>query len=356
MGVSGNLGAMLDLKAFWEENHKSSGKAFRTDKPRAPIGISVDDHWLIDEMKVPSTLRYYNDGEYQARINRECNDRCEAAIGLRPFSELPPTLSPLRIEHLFGSHTELTEGGTPWLEPGHDSIESFAAKLDELDRVDILELALSNGAVVEKTGGEGHAWSRGPTTVACSVLGPEQFLYWMVDEPELMHRYFDTFVRAHTAYHGGLAQLRGAKITGCAWLDDFCVLLSPSLHREFALPAMKACMDAFPGYRFQHSDSAMEHLLPVLAECDYHGVNFGPTVPVRAIRDAMPGAEIQGQVPPFLLRDGTVDELRDCIRRDFAEVGGDGGMVITTAGSVAAGTTLDKIRAFMEIVQEDCRY
>ena len=44
-----------------------------------------------------------------------------------------------------------------------------------------------------------------------------------------------------------------------------------------------------PGdYRYQHSDSAMGHLLPLLADFDLTGCNFGPTVTVREIRKYMP--------------------------------------------------------------------
>ncbi|HEY0867573.1 MAG TPA: uroporphyrinogen decarboxylase family protein, partial [Fimbriimonas sp.] len=161
-------------------------------------------------------------------------------------------------------------------------------------------------------------------------------------------------------YHRGIAQRKQARITGVAWLDDFCCLMSPGLYEEFALPAMKQAMDALAPtddhWRFQHSDSDMAHLLPLLAQLRFDGVNFGPKLTVREIRDAMPRAEIHGQIPPFMLRNEPMEHVERKVAEDFLEVGGDGGLVVTTAGSIAAGTSLERIRGLMQIVETRCRY
>lgn len=351
----------MDPVRFWQENAESLGKPFRTDKPRAPLTLGFDEHWLFEELGVPSTVRYYEDPEYQVQANRECNDRCEAAIGLRPYSESLPKPGMKRIELLFGSHSVIEEGGTPWLEPGHDHPESLSSKLEELanlSRDELIERA--DGHTVEPVGGDYVAWSRGPTTVGCSILGPERFLEWLYDEPDLMHRYFETFAHVMVRYHRGIAERKRAKITGVAWLDDFCCLMSPSLYGAFALPAMKTAMDALAPtdghWRFQHSDSDMGHLLPYLAQLRFDGVNFGPKLTVREIRDAMPRTEIHGQIPPFMLRNEAMEIVEQKVIDDFAEVGGDGGFVVTTAGSIAAGTSLARIRGLMQIVETRCRY
>jgi uroporphyrinogen decarboxylase len=357
------MSASFDPKAFWVENADCLGKPFRTEKPRAPLTLGFDEHWLFEEMAVPSTLRYYNDPSYQAEANRACNDRCEQAIGLRPYSEQPSKPGMKRIELLFGSRIELHEGGTPWLEPGHTEPGSLTRKLDELEAMSEDELMeAADGHTVEPTGGDYVAWSRGPTTVATSVLGPERMLEWLFDEPELMRRYFNVFAQVIIRYHLGIARRKGARVTGCAWLDDFCCLMSPSLYEQFALLAMHAAMDGLERHsagkywRFQHSDSDMGHLLPFLAQLRLDGVNFGPKVTVRMIRDAMPRTEIHGQIPPFMLRNRPMGEVEAQVRADFEEVGRDGSLVVTTAGSIAAGTTLERIRGLMEIVERECRF
>ena len=49
----------LDFHRFWQENAASLQKPFSTERPRVAVSLSMDDHWLFGEMKVPSTIRYY---------------------------------------------------------------------------------------------------------------------------------------------------------------------------------------------------------------------------------------------------------------------------------------------------------
>lgn len=355
----------LDLRRFWEENRLSSGKPFRTDKPRAPVSLPLDDHWLIEEMALPSTIRYYEDKAYQAKINAECNDRLEEAVGIRPFSEKVSSHPLLRIEEVMGSRYEVVEGGTPWLEPGPATIEEMHARLDFVESLsdeDFLALVCSKGGALEHLPEtrEVCPGSRGPATMATSILGSMNAMYWIVDYPEDMDRFFkvlgDTIVR----YHRLVERETNAKYAGYYWLDDNCCLYSPLLYERYCYPVMKRVMEEFAPlpehYRFQHSDSEMRHLLPYLADYGLHGVNLGPTIPASLIREALPKAVIHGQVAPMTLRNGGFEAIVSEVRRDFESVGSDGGLVVTTAGSISAGTSLQSIREFMWAVQEYCRY
>ncbi len=111
-----------------------------------------------------------------------------------------------------------------------------------------------------------------------------------------------------------------------------------------------------PARRYQHSDSAMGHLLEMQYALGIRAVNYGPTVDAGLIREKMPDAMIYGQMPPFLLRDGSPEEIRLRVREDFRKAGHGGGLEITTAGSLAAGTGLGRMRWLMKVVQEETRY
>ncbi len=352
----------LDLEHFWIENEQSLGKPFRTDKPRAPMALPVDDHWLLEELSVPSTVRFYRDLEYLLACHREANRRCWEHIGIRPFPETLPTKSIRRIEEVFGATIEVVEGGTPWLVPGIETPEALADLLDELETVsdEGLRRRMEIDGPSSSGGGETQAWSRGPATIATSVLGTMEALYLVVDEPELMDRFFRVLAKVVVRYHRLSAKASGKTVRGVGILDDNCALFSPELYERFCLPVWRTIADELApnpdDMRYQHSDSAMEHLLPLLAELNLSGCNFGPTVPVQAIRAAMPRTEIQGQVAPFTLRNGTAQDVEAEVRRDWEAVGADGGLLITTAGSIAAGTSLPAIRAWMECVDRICRY
>jgi uroporphyrinogen decarboxylase len=86
--------------------------------------------------------------------------------------------------------------------------------------------------------------------------------------------------------------------------------------------------------RYQHSDSAMGHLVPILGRLDLNGVNFGPTVTVSHSRITSP-RRIDGQLSPLtFMRNDTegiiVQVRRDC---DQARENDARGVNIMTAGS-----------------------
>jgi hypothetical protein len=85
-------------------------------------------------------------------------------------------------------------------------------------------------------------------------------------------------------------------------------------------------------------------------------VNYGPEVDAALIREKMPDAIIRGQMPPMLLRNGNPEEIRHRVVDDFRKAGATGGLDVTTAGSLAAGTGVGRMRWCMQVVQDNCRY
>lgn len=100
----------------------------------------------------------------------------------------------------------------------------------------------------------------------------------------------------------------------------------------------------------------MGHLLDLQYELGIRSVNYGPDVDVGLIRARMPDAMIFGQMPPLLLRNGSLQDIRKRVIDDFDKAGATGGLTVTTAGSLAAGTSLGRVRWLMWVVQEECRY
>jgi hypothetical protein len=61
-------------------------------------------------------------------------------------------------------------------------------------------------------------------------------------------------------------------------------------------------------------------------------------------------------LPRILLRDGSPEETRERVIDDFRKAGTTGGLEVTTAGSLATGTGVGRMRWYMLVVQEECRY
>jgi len=359
------LTAGLDVEAWWAENEACLRPG--TDKPRCPASFSPDDHWIFEFMAVPSTLRYYHDTDYRNALHAEVNALTLAHVGRAFFDEDTWRTTPKRIENLFGCEFGYHEGSTPWLMPVTDDPDEFARVLDRAEATDLRTWSLPEDYLAEwderKAAGKPlpklGTGSRGPATIMTSVLKPETVFYWLYDHPDLMRRFRDVLAVKMVEFNRILREFSGNDEPGWWITDDNCALFNRRLYREYCYPVLEQVLAAFaPGdaRRYQHSDSAMGHLLELQYALGIRDVNYGPTVDAALIRERMPDAIINGQMPPMLLRNGSPEAIRARVVEDFAKAGGTGLLNVTTAGSLAAGTGLGRMRWFMQTVQECCRY
>jgi uroporphyrinogen decarboxylase len=192
-----------------------------------------------------------------------------------------------------------------------------------------------------------------------SVIDPSNLFLWTYDHPDLIARFRDILEVKMVELNLVLRAFSGNDQPGWYILDDNSALFSPALYREYCYPVLHKVLETLaPGdaRRYQHSDSAMGHLIDQQYELGIRHVNYGPTVDVGRIRAQMPGAYIDGHVPPFMLRNGTAQEIRQRVIDDFEKAGASGGLNVTTAGSLAAGTGVGRMRWLMWVVQNECRY
>jgi uroporphyrinogen decarboxylase len=359
------LTAGLDLEAFWAENDLC--EEFTTHKPRCAVSFSPDDHWLFEFMHVPSTLRYYKDKAYRDGLHREVNESTQQYVGKKYFDEDTWVFSPKRIENLFDCEFTYTEGATPWLTPATNDPDEFDKILDRAEATDMAPWALPEEFLREweerKSTGrsliELGTGSRGPATIMTSVLRPETVFYWIYDHPELIQRFRDILARKMVEFNQVLRAFRGDTQPGWWITDDNSALFNPKLYREYCVPVLEKVLDAMAtrgSRRYQHSDSAMGHLLDQQRELGINSVNYGPTVDAALIRSKMPNAIINGHMPPLLLRNGSPDEIEERVISDFQKAGATGGLIVTTAGSLASGTGVGRMRWFMQTVQKHSRY
>lgn len=355
----------LDFEAFWLENERC--REFTTAKPRCSLSLSPDDHWLFEFLQVPSTLRYYQDKSYRDALHQEANRYLKQYIGRSFFDEDTWQFDPKRIENLFGCEFGYHEGSTPWLMPVTDDYDEFSHVLDRAEATDLATWSFPDEFLNEweerKRDGKPlpllGAGSRGPATIMTSVLKPETLFYWIFDRPELVERFRDLLAEKMVAFNNVLREFSHNDQPGWWITDDNCALFNRKFYRQYCYPVLERVLAALaPGgaRRHQHSDSSMGHLLDLQYELGIRSVNYGPDVDAGLIRVRMPDAMIDGQLPPFLLRNCSLEDIRQRVIDDFHKAGGNGGLNVTTAGSLAAGTSLGRVRWLMWVVQEECRY
>jgi uroporphyrinogen decarboxylase len=368
-----------EMRDFWARNDEALRDPFSRSATHLPLGISMSDECVWDELGVaPEWGRFYQDTGFHEALCRRYNDEAERVVGRRLVTEpltddrdpgLPAVKS---LADIFESRSEWREESwSYWLRRSVDSVDGLDALLDRVERR--LE-RLRDYILPEGWGDDGRArehaarqlyrGQRGPVTFAMSVFGEEALIFLIMDDPDRAARFSGLILRAMLERARILDEEAGFTPAtaphGWSWADDNCALLTPEMYRFFASPIVQGMFDRYApdagDSRYQHSDSAMGHLLPVLAGHGLTGVNFGPTLSVTEIRRHLPRAVINGQLAPFTFQRNEERGIAEQTLRDFEQSREARGVVFTTAGSVNPGTRLSSLALIMRVIQERCRY
>lgn len=370
--------AMVDIDRFWEDDKKAKEKAWAEDCPQLPLDIGMSWECPFAELGLEEDWhRIYHDGDYQIDLCKHYNDLSEKIVGKRLTGETKP--DPERAWPEVKELHDIFEGErvwhseSYWLKQSADSEEELSALLDRVEkRLDHLrDFMLPENWEEEKSRLTAlgcqvprYRGQRGPVTFAMSIFGVENLIYLIEDEPELAKRFSDAILgaikgRAHILdEEGGFTE--ATRPRGWGWYDDNCCNLNPGMYEMFAFPIVKGMYDTYSpdprDRRYQHSDSAMGHHLPLLGTLGMTAVNLGPTLSVTEIRSHLPNAIIHGQLAPFTFsRNEEVNMVAELIR-DFEMSKEKKGVFFTTAGSINNGSRLSGMRLLMAGIQNLCQY
>ena len=373
--------APVDIERFWEDQTVAAADPFGDDIPQMPLGAICNWECVFEELDIPQQWeRYQSDGEWRSEIGRRYNDESERIVGRRLLNERPPGEKTAAFPAVKQLHDifEMENRWDPisqswWLHPSANSPDELRALLDRVDdRLDDLrgfllpegwddkrEALLEAGARPPLYRGQ-----RGPVTFATSMVGAQELIYLIADDPALASRLSDTILRAMLGKMRVQDEEAGhtpeTAPRGFSFADDKCALLIAEMYEAFAYPIVKTmwavCSPGPKDSRYQHSDSDMAHIVPILARENMTAVNFGPNVLVDYIRYHMPTTVIQGVLAPFTYsRNDEVGIVAEFLR-DFEMAREKRGVVFATAGSINNGSRLTGMRLIMSAIQRYGRY
>lgn len=369
----------VDLEQFWKDDAQAhEDNCFSPAAPQVALGIGMSEECVYAELGEEGNPWLEAPRERRLELNRRYNDKAEAIVGRRLLPESLPepdiVLPPIRgIHEIFGGKY-VVQGDSNWLMPSCGTPKELEAVLNTADtRIhNLREFTLpANWEAEKKRIYETYGVSpgtfrgiRGPVTLAMSLYGVENLIYLLMDAPELAAR----FSQAISDAVYGMASLMDEE-AGCAendrpggflFCDDDCCLLSPDMYEFFGYPILKRIFDHWcpnaGDMRYQHSDSPMGHLLPILARLNLTGCNLGPTLTVSEIRRHMPRTRIDGQLAPFTFMSNDENAIVAEVRRDCEMARPERGLNLSTAGSINNGSMLSSMRAVMHAIQNYGRY
>ena len=371
--------APVDVERFWTDQEAACKHPFGKSIPQVPLGASLTSECVYDELGVEEDIwRYDHDEEWRIGLNKAYNDKAEQIVGRRLLSEQrgdPARRWPgtkglhdvFEAKNIWLSHAW-------WLQQSAHNEEELKALLDRVEE----RLAKGlHGFLLPPNWDEEKArltalgvqpplyrGQRGPVTFAMSVHGVENLIFLILDNPKLAVRFRDLILRSMLEIARVLDEEAGytqeTAPHGFSWADDNCALLTPEMYELFGFPILKGvferCSPNPRDSRYQHSDSAMSHLLPIIGRLDMTGTNFGPTVTVAEIRENMPNAVIYGQLAPFTLMRNEEEKIVAEFLRDLGMAREKRGLVFATAGSIDNGSRLTSMRLMMSAIQHFGRY
>ena len=369
----------LDTAQFWKDDetaHKDN--CFSPDAPQVALGIRMSDECVFAELNEPGEPWGHTPLERRIELNKRYNDKAEKIVGKRLLCEEFPERNPAcafpprkSIEEVFEGKN-VFRGGSYWVESDCDTPQKLEQLLDRVEKLEFREFLLPQNwesekkRIYEEYGKKPDVMRgiRGPVTLATTIYGIENLIFLITDEPDLAKRFSgvisDTLFKMVTIFDEE-AGFVYPDIPRYFWFnDDNCCMLSGEMYEMFGYPILKRIFDHWaprPGdYRFQHSDSAMGHLLPVLAKLNLTGCNFGPTVTVSEIRKHMPRTCIDGQLAPFTFMSNDEEKIVGEVKRDCEMAKECRGLNLNTAGSINNGSLLTSMRAVMYAIQRYGRY
>ncbi len=371
----------LDIKQFWMDDEIAhQDNCFNEKSPQIALGIRMSEECVFAELNEEgypwdTTMPV----KERVELNRRYNDKAEKIVGKRLLKEdyLPedsrfPYVK--RIGEVFGGTYRFEKEGGEWLYSNIKTIPELEKQLDYVDSLDLEGFMLPNNWYSEKKRiYEQYGLKpplikgiRGPVTLATSIFGVENLIFLYYDAKEVFIRFSETIADVILKMSQIMDRQAGydemSYPHGFYFADDDCNLFTEEMYEVFGYPVLKKVFAYYSpngeDTRFQHSDSPMEHLLPILSKLNLTGCNFGPTVTVDKIRKYMPTTRIDGCIAPFTFMRNNKEEIEKEVMRDYRMIieSGTKGLNLSTAGSINNGSSLESLRYIMELIQNRCRY
>lgn len=360
---------------FWNDDefaHKDN--CFCKDSTQVALGIRMGDECVFTELDEKGSPWGITPLERRIELNKRYNDKAETIVGKRLLQEdygpLDAQFPAARgIGEIFGGEY-VYDGNTTWLKGNCNTPSELENLLNKVNDMNIRDYILPENWEIEKTrifekyGIRPQVWRhfRGPTTFAISLYGVENLIYLIMDEEDLAKYFSNTILKVLREYVNVFDIEAGAigdnKISGFHFYDDDCALVTPDMYELFSYPVLENIFNTWSplkgDVRFQHSDSDMGHLLPILSKLNLTGCNFGPKISVSDIRRNMPETRIDGQIAPFTFMSNDPEAIMLEVKRDCEQIKNMGlrGLNLTTAGSINSGSLLSSMKVVMDGILE----
>ena len=190
-----------------------------------------------------------------------------------------------------------------------------------------------------------------PFSAAAALLGPQEFMINLIDEPELCHELLEVCLESAVRY-GIAAAEAGAH--GLAFGDSASVLISRSMYSEFALPyavrAISTLKEKTGLPVFYHVCGNTKHILDLMVDTGADCIEIDSLVPMALAKEKANGrCAVEGNVSTIeAFYEGTPEDVRREAYSIIDLFGRDGGLILSSACEIPRHSKRENVRALTD--------
>lgn len=190
-----------------------------------------------------------------------------------------------------------------------------------------------------------------PFSAAASVLGPQELLINLIDEPEQCHVFLEKMTESVIRY-GLAAAAAGAH--GLAFGDSPAMLMSREMYMEFALPYAKRAVETLKRETglpvFYHVCGDTRHILDLMVEIGADCIEIDNMVPMSLAKEAANGrCAVEGNVSTIeAFFQGTPETVTREANAILDVFGNRGGLILSSACEIPRHSPGENVRALTD--------
>ena len=190
-----------------------------------------------------------------------------------------------------------------------------------------------------------------PFSAAAAILGPQEFMINLIDEPELCHDFLKICTESAIRY--GLAAAK-AGAHGLAFGDSASVLVNRSMYEEFSLPYAKQAIAALKEQTglpvFYHVCGDTRHILDLMMQTGADCVEIDSMVPMALAKETAAGrCAVEGNVSTIeAFYQGTAEDVTREANAIMDLFGNRGGLILSSACEIPRHTKKENVRALTD--------
>ena len=190
-----------------------------------------------------------------------------------------------------------------------------------------------------------------PFSAAAAIMGPQNFMINLIDEPELCHAFLDKCTESVVRY--GLAAAE-AGAHGLAFGDSASVLVNRAMYEEFALPYAQRAISRLKAETglpiFYHVCGDTGHILDLMAETGADCLEIDSMVSMAAAKEVVKGrCALEGNVSTIeAFYEGTPEDVTREANAILDLFGNRGGLILSSACEIPRHSPEANVRALTD--------